>query len=64
MRRRLGMVLLGLGVVAGYGSALAGAHCHPWQDRRQAMLDRWAQSCVHAAQGEKQPSPSAPPHAP
>ena len=49
MRRRFLMVLLGLGVLAGFGSELGRCHAHRWEQRRQAMMDQWAHTCVDAA---------------
>lgn len=47
-RRRLWMVLLGLGAVAGFGSELGRCHARHWADRRAAMMGAWDRPCMDA----------------
>lgn len=49
MRRRMLMVLLGLGVLLGFGSELGHCRAHHWQERRQAMMAEWAKTCADAS---------------
>lgn len=57
MKRRIAIVLLTLGTIAGYGAGFASLRCHSWQ-RRQAFEHHIAKVCVDAAkQAETPPTP-------
>lgn len=62
-RRKIVPILLGLGVVLGYGSAIARArHGHHWRDR---IRDEAASACVRAVREEDRArGPHAGPPAP
>lgn len=49
MRRKALIVVLAIGAVAGFASALFGCHHHAW-DRHQAFEDHMADVCVRAAE--------------
>jgi hypothetical protein len=58
MRRRILMVLLGLGAIGGYASAFANMHrCGRWHE---AAFERHvADVCVQAAKGTPPPTPAS-----
>ena len=54
MRRKIRLVLLALGAIGGYGSALAGSECH--EARRAAFERHVAKVCLDAARSNEAPS--------
>jgi len=59
MRRRIAIVLLALGAVAGYAAGFAHlSHCRA--DRRAAWEHHVAKVCVEAARGGQGSTPAAP----
>jgi hypothetical protein len=58
MKRRILMVLLGLGAVGGYASGFAHMH-RCGRDHRSSFERHVAEVCVGAAKGISPPAPSA-----
>lgn len=54
-RTKLRVIVLGLGVIAGYGSGIASIVCHRAQ-RRDAIERHVARVCLDAARGPTTPS--------